>query len=670
LHNDRAAAAVAESVVAEIPTDAPTHEEWSPEEAERLYHVRAWGERYFRVNERGHVAVRPVHGSKLQIDLYEVVQELVAQGAQFPMLIRFQDLLQTRVIELNEAFRRAIAEAEYGNVYSGVYPIKVNQMREVVEDILEAGQPYGFGLECGSKAELTATLALMEDDSIPLICNGYKDDAMIRLMLQFQRLGKNVIPVVEKYTEFEAIERLAPKVRVSPCFGVRVRLSTGGSGKWAESGGDHSKFGVSTPELLQIVEHLEAEGRPEALTLLHFHLGSQIADINALKGAVKEITRVYAHLRRRGLPVRYLDVGGGLGINYEAGAVGAPGAIDYSVEEYANAVVFSVMEVCDAEGVEHPILVSENGRALTAHHSVLVMEAFGVTGKPEADPDYTPAEDDHAILHELHRVRELVRPEAEGRLRLTDLLEAYHDATEQRQQADTLFAYGYLPLETKAAAERLYWSVCRAINARVHRADPEWLPKELADLDDHLVDQVHCAFSVFQSMLDYWSIGQRFPVLPIHRLDEAPTRRATIVDLTCDSDGKISQFVSPEGEKRFLELHPFRAGRAVLPRGVPHGRLPGHPRRRPQPPRRRLRGPRLRRRRGARRLLHREDRRRPDHPGDADPGAVLPPEPREAGRAARPPEGPRGRHPPEGGQRHPRGLPAHLRPRRPSAPRP
>lgn len=535
-------------------------ESWSAEEAERLYHVRAWGERYFHVTERGTVGVRPVHGSDVSVDLHAVVEDLVAQDARFPMLIRVQDLLQTRVIEINEAFRRAVAEAEYENVYSGVYPIKVNQMREVVEDILEAGQPYGFGLECGSKAELTATLALLEDDETPLICNGYKDRGMLRLMLAFQRLGKNVIPVVEKFTEFQAIADIAAERGQTPRFGVRVRLASSGSGKWADSAGDRSKFGVSTPELLDIVERIEADGQSDALTLLHFHLGSQISDINALKAAVKEITRVYAHLHRRGLPVRYLDVGGGLGINYEAGAIGAAGAIDYSMEEYANAVVFSVKEVCDAEGVPHPTLVSENGRALTAHHSILVVETLGATTKPEADADFEPAKDDHAILHELHRVREMVRPENEQRLRLTELLEAYHDATEQRQQSDALFSYGYLPLETKAAAERLYWSVCRAINARVHRADPEWLPKELADLDDQLVDQVLCDFSVFQSMLDYWSIGQRFPIMPLHRLAEPPARRATLVDLTCDSDGKVDRFVSPDGERRFLELHPFREG--------------------------------------------------------------------------------------------------------------
>ena len=547
-------------------TDAP--DAWTPDDAERLYHVQAWGGPYFHVNERGHAAVRPSREENTSIDLWDVVQELDRQDVQFPALVRFQDLLATRVVELNEAFRTAMAEAGYEGGYNGVYPVKVNQLREVVEDILEAGKPYGYGLECGSKAELVATLPNLDDDETLLICNGYKDAEMLRMMLDFQRLGKNVLPIVEKHAEFEQLERIGKKLGTGPRFGVRVRLSASGSGKWAESGGDHSKFGVSTPDLLEIVERLEAEGRPEALYLLHFHLGSQIADINSLKAAVKEIARVYAYLRQRGLPIRYVDVGGGLGVNYEAGAVGAAGAVDYSVQEYANAIVFAVQEICDAEEVPHPTLVSENGRAVTAHHSVLLVEVFGVTTKPEAEPDWTPDDDDHPILHELYRIRELVRLDGAsngGRVRLAEILEAYHDATEQRQQADALFGYGYLDLQAKADAERLYWSACRAINERVHRADPDWLPQELADLDDHLVDQYLCDFSIFQSMLDYWAIGQRFPIMPIHRLDEEPTRRATLVDLTCDSDGKISRFVAPDHDKRFLEVHPLvKDGRYFL----------------------------------------------------------------------------------------------------------
>ncbi len=534
---------------------------WTPDDAAALYHVPAWGESYFGINERGHATVRPSLELPVDVDLYEVVEELMEEGVQFPVLIRFQDLLTTRVVQLNEAFRAAIAESGFQGRYSGVYPIKVNQLREVVEEILEAGRPYGFGLECGSKAELVATLPHLDDDETLLICNGYKDEAMLRLMLTFQGLGKNVVPVVEKFNEFEAIMRLGRELGLTPRFGLRVRLSTVGAGQWALSSGDQSKFGVPTPELLEIVERLEQSGQVESLRLLHFHLGSQIADIQALKAAVKEITRVYAGLVRRGLPIEYLDAGGGLGVNYDAMPLGGGrGGVDYTMQEYANAIVYAVQEVCDAERVPHPTLVTENGRALTAHHSVLIVEALGATTKLKADPDFTPRKKDHEIVKTLHRMWEEVRFESDERFSLGRLLEAYHDAVEQRRAADALFGFGYLDLEQKALTERLYWSVCTAINRRIHRAEPDWLPAELEELDDLLVDQVLCDFSVFQSMMDYWSIGQRFPIMPIHRLDEEPQRRATLVDLTCDSDGKISRFVSPDGGKRYLELHRLREG--------------------------------------------------------------------------------------------------------------
>ncbi|HYE96079.1 MAG TPA: biosynthetic arginine decarboxylase [Rubricoccaceae bacterium] len=539
---------------------------WTPEAAAELYHLDTWGESYFTVNEKGHVAARPSLDEPVWIDLYDVVEELIDEGVRFPVLIRLQDLLKTRVVQLNEAFQAAIAEAEYEGAYKGVYPIKVNQLREVVEEILEAGEPYGFGLECGSKTELIATLPLLADDETLLICNGYKDEPMLRLMLTFQGLGKNVIPVVEKYNEFETILRLAQEMDVEPRFGLRVRLASVAAGPWAASSGDHSKFGVSTPELMQIVERLEAEGKTDAFRLVHFHLGSQIGDIQALKHGVKEIARVYAYLFRRGLPIRYLDAGGGLGVNYDATPTGeGRGGVDYSMQEYANAIVYSVREVCDHEDVPHPTLITENGRAITAHHSVLVVEALGVTTKPDVEPDFKPKRRDHEIVRDLYKLWQEVRTDPgrngkERTLGIGELLEAYHDAIERRQQADALFAFGYLDLEQKALAERLYWAVCHDINERVHREDPDWLPPELYDLDDHLVDQVLLDFSVFQSMMDYWSIGQRFPIVPLHRLDEEPRRRATFVDLTCDSDGKVSRFVSPDEDKRFLEVHPLRAG--------------------------------------------------------------------------------------------------------------
>jgi arginine decarboxylase len=547
----------------EHPADAPA---WRPADAADLYYVPAWGEGYFGVNDAGHVTARPSLEIPADVDLYEVVQELRDEGVKFPVLIRLQDLLHTRVVQLNRAFRSAIEEAGYGGGYTGVYPVKVNQLREVVEEILEAGQPFDFGLECGSKAELVATLPYLADDDTLLVCNGYKDEAMLRLMLTFQGLGKNVVPIVEKFNEFEAIERLGAQMEVAPRFGLRVRLATAGAGQWASSSGDQSKFGVSTPEVLAVAGRLKKTGRTDALTLLHFHLGSQITDIQALKNAIKEIARVYAHLVHAGLGIRYLDVGGGLGVNYDGMPLGGGrGGVDYSMQEYANAIVFAVKEVCDAEGVPPPTLVSENGRAVTAHHSVLVVEALGATTKPSAGPDFRIRKKDHPIVQGLYKQwRELTDAPAprngqpNGDLGLGRLLESYHDAVEQRQTADDLFAYGYLDLAAKARAEQLFWSVCEAINRRIHRANPDWLPPELTELDDFLVDQVLCDFSVFQSMMDYWSIGQRFPIMPLHRLDEEPRRRATLVDLTCDSDGKVSRFVSPEGDKRYLEIHPLR----------------------------------------------------------------------------------------------------------------
>ncbi|GIV61060.1 MAG: biosynthetic arginine decarboxylase [Rhodothermaceae bacterium] len=482
---------------------------WTPEEAEEHYHVKGWGDGYFFVRETGEVAVRPERSGPASISIYEVVRHLKEEKVPFPVLIRFQDVLRGRVQQLNHAFRDAIAELGYRNRYTAVYPIKVNQLHEVVEEVLEAGKPFGMGLECGSKAELVAALAHLEDDDTLLICNGYKDGVMLQLILSGQQLGKNIIPVLEKYDEFEHFMHLARTRKIRPRFGVRVRLTTSGAGRWADSGGDLSKFGISIPELLTLLEHLDDQNRLDAFTLLHFHLGSQIANIQTLKKAVKEIAQIYAQLRQRGVPIRYLDVGGGLGVNYEADFAGLNDGINYTLQEYANAVVHSIMEVCDAEQVEHPAIISESGRAITAHHSVLVVEALGAYRKNEIDPDFTPAKTDHALVHELHATWQWVRETPT--MRPAELLEAYHDAAEKRQQADSLFSFGYLPIEQKALAERLYWSICRTINERVRKMDADWLPNELLALDEHLVDQYLCDFSVFQSILDHWAIGQALP---------------------------------------------------------------------------------------------------------------------------------------------------------------
>jgi arginine decarboxylase len=541
------------------PSDLPGSQrgipEWTVEDAEDLYRVQAWGDSFFFINEQGHVAVRPLPQQSLSIDLYDVIEDLRRRNVSFPVLIRFQDVLKARVVRLNKAFIKAIRDAGYRNRYQGVYPIKVNQLHEVVEEVLEAGKPYGMGLECGSKAELIAALPHLEQDGALLICNGYKDAVMLRLILASQQIGKQVIPVIEKYGEFEHLVRLGRDLSVRSRLGVRVRLGTTGVGKWVESGGDQSKFGVSIPELITLVQRLKEENLSDALVLLHFHLGSQLADIQIVKQAVKEITQVYAQLLKRGMPVQYLDVGGGLGVNYEAGYADDEGSINYTLQEYANAVVYSVKEVCDDEQVAHPTLVSESGRAITAHHSVLIVEVLGAYRKDEIMDTFTPAAEDNSAVHELFEV--LTRAQTAARQngqRISELLEAYHDAVEKRQEAHTMFGLGYLPIEQKALAERLYWSICKAIQEQVQRLEAESVPQELRALDDHLVDQYLCDFSVFQSILDHWSIGQGFPIMPIRDLQERPKRRAMIVDLTCDSDGKVSHYVSSNPDKRFLEV--------------------------------------------------------------------------------------------------------------------
>ena len=533
---------------------------WTTEDSENLYRVKLWGDNYFAVNDEGNLSVRPILGDPISIDIHKVVQDLKSQRIAFPLLIRFQDLLRSRVTELNNAFRKAIEESDYQNAYISVYPIKVNQLHEVVQEILEAGRPFGFGLECGSKAELVAALPHLEDDRTLLICNGYKDAVMIRLLLTGQQLGKNVIPILEKYSEVRPLMGHAKELGICPSFGVRVKVSATGSGKWAASGGDASKFGISITELMKLLEEVSAAGMLSGFKLLHFHLGSQILDIQNLKQAVKEIARVYARLRTRGVDIQYINVGGGLGVNYEAGEVTAPHGINYTLEEYTNAVVYSVKEICDAEKVPHPILVSENGRALTAHHSVLIVEAIAANSRETFEEVGPVEENESAPVKELSRLLASVGDNKARRRSVAFLLEVFHDAVEKRQEVSLLFELGYLTLEQKALAEKLYWSTCTAINRLLQKRNSEALPKDLSEMRDQLTDQYLCDFSVFQSILDYWAIGQLFPIMPVHRLKEQPSRLATIVDLTCDSDGKVDRFVSPLGMKSALELHRLNEG--------------------------------------------------------------------------------------------------------------
>ncbi|MFT5141674.1 MAG: arginine decarboxylase [Rhodothermales bacterium] len=528
---------------------------WTVEDAADLYHLSGWSDGYFSIDSAGRVVADVDRDGKRQIVIDDVVAQLKADGLHTPVVIRFQDIIKSRVEQLNRAFNTAREDYEYAPAYRGVYPIKVNQLHEVVDEILEAGLPHGMGLECGSKAELVAAMPYLDADTF-LICNGYKDAAMFDLILTGQQLQKTVIPVIEKWDEFERLLAAAAARGLRPEFGVRIRLSTSGSGKWADSGGDLSKFGVSIPELLRILARLDKDGLTDCLVLLHFHLGSQIAQIQTLRSGITEITRIYCLLRARGVGIKFLDVGGGLGVNYEADAANPDEGINYTLQEYANAVISLVQEVCTREGAEPPIILSESGRAITAHHSVLVVDVLSTYSKDTVAPGFSPADTDHPVVLALHQTLMWLRTDQP--LRPGELLEAYHDAAAKRSEAESLFGFGYLPLEQKGLAEELYWSVCHEINRLVRESSAEWLPAELEALDQHLVDQYLCDFSVFQSILDHWAFGQRFPIMPLTRLTEEPERRAVLVDLTCDSDGKVSRYVSANDDKRFLDVHALR----------------------------------------------------------------------------------------------------------------
>jgi arginine decarboxylase len=522
--------------------------EWQVSDAAELYRIGSWGDPFFFVNEKGHMAVRALDEQGTTMDVVDIVNELRRRGVQFPVLLRFQDVLRAQVRRVNEAFRNAIAESNYGNIYRGIYPIKVNQLHEVVDELLDAGRPYGMGLECGSKAELIACLPHIDGDML-LVCNGVKDRTMLSLMIAGQKLGQNIVPVIEKYSEFNDLKGLAFSTGYMSQLGVRVRLATRGAGRWAESSGTNSKFGLNVTELMRMVNELEASGQQGKLVLLHCHIGSQIADIQVLKEATKEVTQIYAQLVKRGIPLKYLDMGGGLGVNYDKGHLEEDAGINYSLEEYANAVVWTIKEVCDAKGVPTPTLVTESGRALTAHHSVLIVSVLGAHAKDDPALDLTVPENAAEPVRALAKILAAL-PKTR---RQSELLEAFHDVNEKLEEVRQLFTLGYLPLEERALAESIYWRICTGL-LKALRRNPDAPRPEILELEDKLSELYLCNFSVFQSMLDHWAIGQPFPIVPIDRLDERPEKRAVLVDLTCDSDGKVTHYVSAR-DSRFLPVH-------------------------------------------------------------------------------------------------------------------
>ena len=518
---------------------------WDIQQARNLYNIHRWGAEYFDINEAGRVVAKPLRDGGATVDLTDVTEEARGRGLKFPLLIRFQDILRHRVESINTAFRNAIAEYNYQGKYRGVFPIKVNQLREVVEEILDAGKPYDFGLEVGSKPELFAGLALQNQQGSLIVCNGYKDPSFIRMALLGTKLGKKAIMVVEKLEELRQIITVSRQLGVEPEIGFRARLLSKGGGKWADSAGENAKFGLSTVELLIATEMLKAENLGHCFKLLHFHIGSQVPDILIVKRAVQEAARFYAKLFKMGFPIEYLDVGGGLGVDYDGSRSAFDSSTNYTLQEYANDIVYYVADVCTAEKVPHPNLISESGRALVAHHSVLIVEVFGSIEKTRTFEHFTYGENEHALVKELLDIRR--------NLPKLNKLEAYHDALERKEDAQHMFTLGMFELPEKAKIENLYWEISREVVDSFK--GQAYIPEEIMKLEDSLGDQYLCNFSVFQSLLDHWALGQLFPILPISRLNERPTREGTLVDITCDSDGQVNKFIDLRDVRDTLPLH-------------------------------------------------------------------------------------------------------------------
>jgi arginine decarboxylase len=524
--------------------------DWDVESAIATYNVDRWGGDYFTVNGNGNVEVRPLQDNGGSIDILEVVSEARARGLAFPLVIRFQDLLRHRVESVNRAFQSAFTEFGYRGAYRGVFPIKVNQLREVVEEIVDAGLQYHFGLEAGSKPELVAALAMHKDPESLIICNGYKDRAFIRIALLGRKLGKATILVVEKLEELEQTIRASKEVGVEPYIGIRVRLHSKGSGRWSPSGGENAKFGLDTTSLVAASEMLKGAGLSHCLKLVHFHVGSQVPDISTIKRAVREAARYYAKLAKLGHELGYLDVGGGLGVDYDGSRSDFDSSANYSLQEYANDVVWNIMDVCDSEAVPHPMIVSEGGRAIVAHHSVLVMEAFSSIEKTSPKIRVEAAEKDHKLVRDILDVKQ--------RLKKGNRIESLHDIQQIKEESQHTFDLGLLDLESKAKIDTAYWQLAQQI-VNMHRG-LRYVPDEVKELETSLADQYICNFSVFQSLLDHWALGQLFPIMPIHRLNSPPDRNGMIVDITCDSDGKVSKFIDLQDVKDTLPLHRISPG--------------------------------------------------------------------------------------------------------------
>jgi arginine decarboxylase len=530
-----------------VNTHVPSESLWSIEKSAAQYQIEGWGAPYFGVNERGQISVSPSGVPHQTIDLYELVQDLRARGLEPPLLIRFSDIVGHRIRSINQAFVDAMADAGYAGRYQGVYPVKVNQERHLVEEIVDFGRPWQFGLEAGSKPELLIALAATQDAEGLIICNGYKDQKYIETALLAQRLDKTVLVVLERLEEVDIVLKASEKFGIMPQLGVRAKLSAKGVGRWKDSAGERAKFGLTTSEICELVDRLAARNMLDCLQLLHFHIGSQISSIIPIKNALQEAAHFYVELARMGCKMGYLDVGGGLAIDYDGSKTDFHASTNYSLSEYAADVVTHVQSACEKAGVPVPTIVSESGRAVAAHHSVLVFEVLG-SNQVSRQPIEPPKSDAHRLLQELYETWQGILPK--------NVQESWHDANQAKEEAQSLFKYGYITLRERAQAERLFWACCQKLQQTLKRV--KFIPEELQGLEQAMASIYYCNFSVFQSAPDVWAIDQLFPVIPIHRLGEEPTERATLADVTCDSDGVIDRFIDVEDEQRTLAVHPYK----------------------------------------------------------------------------------------------------------------
>lgn len=521
---------------------------WRIEDSAELYNINGWGINYFTINEKGNVTVTPRKGNA-SVDLRELIDELLLRDVSTPVLLRFPDILDSRIEEMHNCFKVAAEEYDYKGQNFIVYPIKVNQMRPVVEEIVSHGKKFNIGLEAGSKPELHTVIATNPDNDSLIICNGYKDESYIELALLAQKMGRTIFIVVEKLNELKLIARVAKRLKVKPNIGIRIKLASSGSGKWEDSGGDVSKFGLTSSELLESLDYLERSNMKDTLRLVHFHIGSQVNKIRRIKIALREAAQFYVQIYKMGFHLDFVDVGGGLGVDYDGTRSANSGSsVNYSVQEYVNDATFAMVDASDKNGVPHPNIITESGRSLTAHHSVLVFEVLEHASLPvwEDDEEVTP--DDHELLHDLY--------ESWNNINATSMLETWHDAQQIREEALDMFSLGLLDLKTRARIERLFWTIAREIHLMANEMKRP--PEELNILPKLLSDKYFCNFSLFQSLPDSWAIDQVFPIIPIHRLDEKPDRHATLQDITCDSDGKIDNFISTRNFSHHLPVHSLK----------------------------------------------------------------------------------------------------------------